>query len=152
MKYQYTNLIFTTIILCILLLLPLSLWGTYARHMSLQGREYSRQQDIDIQQEAGMYEYAMSKPRLYIGESGVRQVQEALNTKGYSAGKADGNWDEKTKKALMDFQEAQGIESTGELNLETMQLLVERADIQPVGKAHSGTVRGYYGEKEGAEE
>ena len=115
--------------------------------MGKQGRDYGTQQRAGTQQEAGMQQETMTKADLYIGESGIRRVQEALNNKGYPAGKLDGVWGEKTRNALMDFQKALGIEPTGELNLETMKLLVGSADIQLVDKSYSGAVRGYYGEK-----
>ena len=52
--------------------------------------------------------------------STVRNVQQALNAKGFNAGPADGQWGPSTEIALKQFQTAQGLPSTGELDTRTM--------------------------------
>lgn len=58
-----------------------------------------------------------------VGPSTVRQVQQALNQKGYDPGNVDGRWGEETSSAVRNFQQAQGLEPTGELNMRTLSAL-----------------------------
>src|SRR5689334_22758135 len=51
-------------------------------------------------------------------ESTVRQAQQALNDKGYSVS-ADGQWGPKSKAAAKKFQQAQGIQPSGQLDPQT---------------------------------
>ena len=53
----------------------------------------------------------------------VRQVQQQLSAKGHDAGAADGVWGSQTEKALKDFQQAQGLEASGELDERTLSAL-----------------------------
>jgi peptidoglycan hydrolase-like protein with peptidoglycan-binding domain len=43
----------------------------------------------------------------------VRNVQQALNDKGYNAGAVDGQWGPSTQDALTRFQQAAGVAQTG---------------------------------------
>ncbi len=53
----------------------------------------------------------------------VRQVQQALSAQGFDPGPADGKWKTKTESALMLFQEAQGMQATGQLDQQTLASL-----------------------------
>ena len=53
----------------------------------------------------------------------VRNVQQALNDKGFNAGPADGRWGPSTETALRQFQTAQGLPSNGVLDARTMNAL-----------------------------
>ena len=55
--------------------------------------------------------------------STVRNVQQALNAKGFNAGPADGQWGPSTEIALKQFQAARGLPSTGVLDTPTMNAL-----------------------------
>lgn len=55
--------------------------------------------------------------------STVRNVQQALNAKGFNAGPADGQWGPSTEIALKQFQAAQGLPPTGALDARTMNAL-----------------------------
>jgi len=55
--------------------------------------------------------------------STVRNVQQALNAKGFNAGPADGQWGASTESALRQFQTARGLPSTGVLDSRTMDAL-----------------------------
>lgn len=52
---------------------------------------------------------------LWMNSDGVRQIQQALNQRGYAAGHLDGNWTNDTTIAATHFQQAQGLEPTGTL-------------------------------------
>jgi peptidoglycan hydrolase-like protein with peptidoglycan-binding domain len=52
---------------------------------------------------------------LWMNSDGVRQIQQALNQRGYAAGHLDGNWNNDTTIAATHFQQAQGLEPTGTL-------------------------------------
>jgi Putative peptidoglycan binding domain len=55
-----------------------------------------------------------------ISPSGVREVQQALNRLGYFAGPVDGVWDRLTADAMVHFQEAHGLEPTGNINFSSI--------------------------------
>src|SRR5437868_7355606 len=53
----------------------------------------------------------------------IRQVQQALNDKGLNAGPVDGQLGPKTKNALRQFQQKQGIQRTASLDSQTLSAL-----------------------------
>jgi peptidoglycan hydrolase-like protein with peptidoglycan-binding domain len=50
----------------------------------------------------------------------IRRIQMTLNRKGYSAGHVDGRWGPTTRRALIDFQKEQHINSRGRLTHRTL--------------------------------
>jgi hypothetical protein len=57
-------------------------------------------------------------------ESGlVRNVQQALNDKGYNAGPTDGQWGPATEDAVRKFQRSTGLPETGQLERSTLDAL-----------------------------
>jgi peptidoglycan hydrolase-like protein with peptidoglycan-binding domain len=59
--------------------------------------------------------------------STVRDAQQALQDKGHDVGPIDGVFGPKTSAALRDFQSAQGLKVTGQLDRETMSALNVRS-------------------------
>lgn len=57
---------------------------------------------------------------IHISPADLRQIEQALNKKGYDAGSVDGNWDNQVQSALRNFQQAQGLEPTGNVNTRTL--------------------------------
>jgi peptidoglycan hydrolase-like protein with peptidoglycan-binding domain len=55
--------------------------------------------------------------------AGVRQVQMALQQRGFKDVVPDGRWSDTASAALKKFQEAQSLEVTGSLNLRTLRAL-----------------------------
>lgn len=53
----------------------------------------------------------------------VKQAQEKLGAAGHDAGPSDGVMGPKTQAALKEFQQAKGIEASGELDQETLAAL-----------------------------
>jgi hypothetical protein len=53
----------------------------------------------------------------------VRNVQQALNDKGYNPGSVDGQWGPNTEDAVRRFQQASGLPQTGELEGSTLTAL-----------------------------
>ena len=53
----------------------------------------------------------------------VRDVQQALNDRGYSAGAVDGQWGPNTEDAVRRFQQASGLPQTGALERSTLTAL-----------------------------
>src|SRR5262245_32117283 len=49
----------------------------------------------------------------------VRQIQQELQNRGYSPGAIDGVMGPHTKGAIKEFQQAEGLPATGELNQKT---------------------------------
>jgi peptidoglycan hydrolase-like protein with peptidoglycan-binding domain len=58
-----------------------------------------------------------------VSPSGVRVVKQALNRLGYSAGPVTGVWNEAVGQALLHFQQAHGLEPTGNLNISSIAAL-----------------------------
>jgi hypothetical protein len=53
----------------------------------------------------------------------IRELQEALNMKGFDAGDEDGIWGPETQDAVREFQEAQGMDVTGQPSRQTIYAL-----------------------------
>jgi peptidoglycan hydrolase-like protein with peptidoglycan-binding domain len=64
-----------------------------------------------------------SGAQLQLSPSTVRQIQQALNQAGYSVGNVDGSWGPQTAQAMQNFQQAQGLEPTGQPNQQTLSAL-----------------------------
>jgi peptidoglycan hydrolase-like protein with peptidoglycan-binding domain len=62
-----------------------------------------------------------SAPRA--AQESVRQVQEALKAKGHDIGAADGVMGPRTRAALRDFQQMQGLPPTGQIDQRTLEAL-----------------------------
>ena len=60
---------------------------------------------------------------LYIGPAGIRQIQLALQQRGYRESVPDGKWTEQNAQLIKKFQEAQKLELTGSINLRTLRAL-----------------------------
>lgn len=58
-----------------------------------------------------------------ISPAGVRVVKQALNRLGYSAGEVTGDWNRSVADALLHFQQAHGLEPTGNLNISSIAAL-----------------------------
>jgi len=58
---------------------------------------------------------------LYVSPANVRLIQQKLNAAGYAVGNVDGQWGQATQQALQNWQQAQGLEPTGNLNMVTLQ-------------------------------
>lgn len=71
---------------------------------------------------------------IYVSPAGVRQVQQALNQKGYDVGSVDGKWKADTSKAAKHFQQAQGIEPNGQLDANLIAALGLSQQVLPNGQ------------------
>lgn len=70
----------------------------------------------------------------------VTQVQEQLQQEGYAVGAIDGMWGPRTQQGVLEFQQAEGLEATGQLNEETLAALGIPSDAATGGTASgSGT-------------
>ena len=70
--------------------------------------------------------------RLQHGQSGAstaRDVQQALERKGYDVGPIDGVMGPRTQSALREFQQQQGLAQSGQIDQQTLLAL----DVQPRG-------------------
>lgn len=53
----------------------------------------------------------------------VRQVQQKLKDEGYTVGNVDGKWGPQTQKALKQYQQAQGLAASGNIDTHTLAAL-----------------------------
>lgn len=68
----------------------------------------------------------------------VTQVQQQLQQEGYAVGAIDGMWGPRTQQGVLEFQQAEGLEATGQLNEETLAALGIPADAAATGGTASG--------------
>lgn len=59
-----------------------------------------------------------------LSASEIRQLQNALNDRGYQAGPVDGIWGPRTRRALVNYQQASNVPVTGRPNDQTMNALL----------------------------
>jgi len=71
------------------------------------------------------------------GTAGVREAQQALQDKGYDVGPIDGIMGPKTQAAIREFQQKEGIESSGQLDARTRS----RLNVGATGAARSDSAR-----------
>lgn len=57
------------------------------------------------------------------GSASTRQAQQALASRGFNPGPADGIWGDRSRQATMDFQRANNLPTTGQLDSQTMSAL-----------------------------
>jgi len=60
---------------------------------------------------------------LNLGMDEIRQLQMTLNQKGFNVGEPDGRMGPRTERALMEFQQRQGLQATGHIDHETVTAL-----------------------------
>ncbi|MBF0334883.1 MAG: peptidoglycan-binding protein [Alphaproteobacteria bacterium] len=60
---------------------------------------------------------------MYIDPSTVRQIQQALNEKGFDVGEANGEWTQQSADAMRKFQESAGLDQTGNVNFSSIAAL-----------------------------
>ncbi|MBF0307874.1 MAG: peptidoglycan-binding protein [Alphaproteobacteria bacterium] len=73
--------------------------------------------------EQAMSESAKQGVEMYIDPSTVRQIQQALNEKGFDVGEADGEWTRQSADAMRKFQESAGLDQTGNVNFSSIAAL-----------------------------
>jgi murein L,D-transpeptidase YcbB/YkuD len=86
--------------------------GAYAGH-EVAGKDQSTRSSA----------YSSSAATSRYDPTTVRNVQQALNDKGYDAGPIDGQWGPNTEDAVRRFQQASGLPQTGELEGSTLSAL-----------------------------
>jgi peptidoglycan hydrolase-like protein with peptidoglycan-binding domain len=69
----------------------------------------------------------------------VREVQQALNDKGFNPGPIDGKWGPRTQAALAKFQKAQGITASRKLDDQTLAALGVNTPNLQTSQAGSGS-------------
>jgi peptidoglycan hydrolase-like protein with peptidoglycan-binding domain len=58
-----------------------------------------------------------------LDNSDVKQIQQALDQKGFTVGKVDGIWGRETRSALEQFQRKQNLQAKGQLDQPTLSAL-----------------------------
>ncbi len=108
-----------------------------------QGRGYYGGQQQGAQSGAASQKWTQEQASgsgapLYISPATVRQIQQALNQAGYESGNVQGNWDARTSKALMNYQQANGLEPTGNLNISSIDKLVGGLNVDMISQGQQG--------------
>ena len=68
----------------------------------------------------------------------IRQLQQALDQKGFKAGRPDGRIGQRTQQALSKFQKSQNLQQTGQPDDQTLQALGVNASGSTNGSATTG--------------
>lgn len=79
----------------------------------------------------------------------VKQVQQALSSRGYDPGPADGSLNSKTQNALREFQTGQGLQPSGRLDQDTVAVLGmtwSGAGSGPYSEQNKALIRRFYEE------
>ena len=63
-----------------------------------------------------------------VDEGTILQAQQKLQDAGYDVGPINGKWEHKSQDALRKFQQAQGMDATGELDQQTLSALGVQGD------------------------
>ena len=79
----------------------------------------------DKQAQAGAAAWVQSRANSAV----IKEVQQKLSAAGHDAGPADGILGARTQQALKDFQQAKGIEATGQLDQRTLSALGVSAGV-----------------------
>ncbi len=86
---------------------------------------------IDAQTFARMSERYQQPLKKGLNRAGVRQLEKNLKALGRDPGKVDRNYDQDTKRAVKNFQKANGLNATGVADLKTRQLIQKKVDNLP---------------------
>jgi peptidoglycan hydrolase-like protein with peptidoglycan-binding domain len=79
-----------------------------------------------------------------LSESQIRELQQALNEKGFDAGKVDGQWGQSTRSAYKNFKESQGY-AVGENELDPRAISALGLDESKFGNQPETTGQGQGG-------
>ena len=69
------------------------------------------------------YERGGNSTSIHMSAAQIRQLQIALNAKGFNVGAPDGVFGQRTREALIAFQKQQGFQAHGEIDQQTMAAL-----------------------------
>ena len=79
----------------------------------------------------GSRDRSMGSPHGQYSAGTVREVQQALQSKGYDVGPIDGVIGPRTESALREFQQQQGLARSGRIDAQTLSAL----EVQPSGRS-----------------
>jgi len=99
----------------------LSEMGLHSLRAQAADREQAGRQGQRMSQEKAIS--AQNGAPLYISPASVALVQQQLQQQGFDVQPIDGAWDRSTAQAVLNFQQQQGLDPTGNLNVETIQAL-----------------------------
>jgi hypothetical protein len=72
---------------------------------------------------AGMTDAAGGGMAAQLEQETIREMQQALRDRGHEVGAIDGIWGQQTQSALRDFQQAQGMQASGQPDQQTLSAL-----------------------------
>ena len=105
-----------------------------AQQSGMSGQQINPQSYALPDSQQALTGYQISPQQL--GASQVREIQQALETKGDSSVRVDGEWGPDTEAALKNFQKSENmISQTGELDISTIMAL----GLDPLSFGLAGT-------------
>ncbi|MEX6506176.1 peptidoglycan-binding protein [Jiella sp. M17.18] len=93
--------------------------GSQTRATQSGSQNASGNSNMRIKNEVARYQGS----ELYVSPAGTRQIQQALNKKGYDVGNVSGKWNKATGRAAANFMQAQGLEPTTGLTVSLIRTL-----------------------------
>jgi peptidoglycan hydrolase-like protein with peptidoglycan-binding domain len=82
---------------------------------------------------------------VHLGPEQIRQAQTVLKQKGFDVGLADGIMGPRTRKALIAFQQQQGLQGTGQIDQRTVTALGMVTGSGPQDNQGAGSTTGHGG-------
>jgi peptidoglycan hydrolase-like protein with peptidoglycan-binding domain len=95
---------------------------TYAQQQDAQQPDPAQQPEAQQPAQQDTMQQG-EQQQVKMDEQTIRDVQQKLKEAGHDVGKVDGKWGPKTSNALKEFQQAQGVPATGELDSQTLSAL-----------------------------
>lgn len=92
-------------------------------------------------QQQGAQQQSQSRTQSSQNQQQVREVQQKLKQQGHDVGEIDGQFGPKTRSALREFQQAEGLQASGRIDQQTLEKL-GIASSSSMSSGSSGTVGG----------
>jgi peptidoglycan hydrolase-like protein with peptidoglycan-binding domain len=92
-------------------------------HAQAQKPQSQAQAQQEPSQQGGKMNGEQKTASQNLSQDEIRQVQQALDSKGFNPGPVDGRLGPETKSALNQFQQKQGLQQTGTADEETLAAL-----------------------------
>jgi peptidoglycan hydrolase-like protein with peptidoglycan-binding domain len=73
-----------------------------------------------------------------LSQNQIRQMQQALDQKGFKSGRTDGKLGPETKQALTGFQKSQNLQQSGQPDQQTLAALGIKQSGSTAGRGSSG--------------
>jgi peptidoglycan hydrolase-like protein with peptidoglycan-binding domain len=103
------------------------------------------------QQSSAMQKNGANNGSANLSQAEIKQVQQALDQKGFKAGPADGKLGPETEQAIKQFQQKQGLQQTGQLDEQTLSALGIQSQNQGSTTGQAGAQQPVHNQPSGSQ-